>query len=85
MSPPANDRDNLLDFLAAVARPGQNLDGLHDDSDLVTSGLIDSLVVIEIILYLEREYGIDIHAADIDPGSLTTINGILQSIEQGQR
>jgi len=84
MSLPAADRDKLLDFLATVARPGQTLDGLSDDSDLVAAGLIDSLVVIEIILYLEREYRIDIRASGIDPGSLTSVQGILTSIEQSR-
>ena len=82
MTRPDNERAHLLEFLAQVIRPGSSLDDIDEDTNLVTAGVMDSLVVIEIILYLEREHGIDIRAAGIDPADLMSISGVLKSIER---
>lgn len=75
-------RESVLAFLGTVARPGRDPGGVSDDGDLVAAGVVDSLVVIQIILYLEQEYGVDVRSSGIDPASLTTIGGILETIER---
>jgi acyl carrier protein len=49
---------------------------------LVSSGLIDSLAIVQIVVYLESTYGIDFAAGGFDPERLATITSILDLIEE---
>lgn len=71
----------LIDFLRTIQKPGKAIESVGLDESLVTSGLIDSLAIIEIVMFLEKNYGIDFAASGLDPDRLATINGILGVIE----
>ncbi len=75
-------REQLVGFLRGVARPGQVLADIDDDLHLFDAGLLDSLAVIQIILYLEQEHGVNLAAMGIDPAALATVKGILNAIER---
>ena len=49
-------------------------------SSLIDSGLIDSLALLQIITYLEQNYGIDFSEKGIDPGELRSVNAIVEFI-----
>ncbi len=78
-------RDRLRSFLQTIARPGVSIHNLQDDTNLFDHGALDSLAVIQIILYLEREHHVDLGASGIDPAQLGSIGDILDAIEQGTR
>ncbi len=50
---------------------------LADDTSLIESGVIDSTGVLEIVAFLERELGIALADADIDPANLASIGRIV--------
>jgi acyl carrier protein len=54
---------------------------LTDDFDLLTSGLIDSLGIVELIAALERELEITIDLSELDPEQLTTLGPLSRYIE----
>lgn len=74
------ERAALIAFLSDIARPGQSLNSLADADNLVDHGVIDSLAVIQIILYLETEHGVNLGAAGIDPAEIVSIAGIMRAI-----
>ena len=76
------DREDLIAYLRTIARPGQQIDDIGDDINLFDSGVLDSLAVIQIILHLEQNHGVDMAAHGIDPVDLGTIGGILNAIER---
>ena len=82
----ADDRQQrlqgLLDFLRTVQKPGKAVENVGLDESLVTSGLIDSLAIIEIVMFLEKNYDIDFAAGGFDPDRLATIASILDLIEE---
>jgi acyl carrier protein len=78
----AAERARLRAFLEAIRRPDAKGDQWRDDDPLVTSGLIDSLAVLEIISYLESEAGIDFSATGVEPENLRSVNAILDLIER---
>ncbi len=80
MSELEDERRALIDFLQSLAKPGQTIDNIDDDEHLFASGALDSLAILEIIVYLEQNYGIDVPGSDIDPASLVSIKGILETI-----
>ncbi len=75
-------RQALIIFLRAIARPGSSLDEADDHTNLIDDGLIDSLALIQIIQYLEQEYGLNLQACGIDPNDLSTVAGILAAVER---
>lgn len=76
----AENRERLIRFLDGIRRPDRRLSEVEDGDDLVRSGLIDSLALLEIVAFLESEFGVDF-SGGLDPGRLTTIPRILDFIE----
>lgn len=75
-------RQGLLQFLRSIQKAGMPVESLKDDARLVASGLIDSLAILEIIMYLETTYGLDFSTRGVSPEELGSIGGILGLIEQ---
>ncbi len=73
-------RENLIEFLNSVARPGYRADDIDDHSNLIDAGIIDSFALIQIIFHLEQNYGCNLQALGIDPADLGSINGMLTAI-----
>ena len=72
----------LLRFLGTISRPGRRIDDIEQGENLVQAGLIDSLAVLEIVAFLETEFGVDFADTGVDTGRLTTIPSLLDLIEQ---
>ena len=49
---------------------------------MVDSGLIDSLAVLQIVLFLESEFGVSFASTGVDPGRLYTVSSILNLVEE---
>ena len=60
-------RTELIRFLGTVARSGQTLDDVGDDENLIDAGVIDSLAMVQIIVHLEKDHGVDLRMGSIDP------------------
>ena len=80
------ERDQLLadlkQFLRTIQKPGKPMDSVGIDDPLVASGLVDSLAIMQIVVYLEERYGIDFAASGFDPDRLATMGSIVALIEQ---
>jgi acyl carrier protein len=55
-----------------VSDPGE----LTDDTSLIDSGIVDSTGMVEIILFLEAEYGFHVEDHETTPANLETISRI---------
>ena len=75
-------RQDLIRFLREIQKAGVPIETLSDGDGLVTSGLIDSLAILEIVMYLEGNHGIDFSVRGVDPEELGSIGNILDLIEQ---
>lgn len=82
----ADDRQQrlqgLIDFLRTIQKPGKTIESVGLNESLVTSGLIDSLAIIEIVMFLEKKYAIDFAAGGFDPDRLASLASILDLIEE---
>ena len=82
---PEQRRRGLLQFLRSIQKAGMPVESLKDDARLVQSGLIDSLAILQIVMYLETTYGLDFSTRGLSPEELGSIGGILGLIEQEQK
>lgn len=78
----AAHKKKLIEFLHTIRRPDRSLDTVDEKEGLIRSGLIDSLAILEIIEYLEQEYGVDFSARGVDPGEMGSLASILDLIER---
>lgn len=74
MEPPAL-RAAVLAFLRE-ANPGAAVERVDDDDDLVALGFMDSLRVMELILVLEEQLGVELELDSIDPRAFQTVSGV---------
>ncbi len=75
-------RQDLVRFLREIQKAGLPVESLSDSDELVASGLIDSLALLQIVTYLEEAYEIDFADRGVDPEQLGSIGNILDLIEQ---
>lgn len=54
---------------------------LADDEALISGGLIDSLSLVELQLFIEEHFGIRIHDTDLTADAIDTINDLVAVIE----
>ncbi len=51
---------------------------INKNNNMITTGLLDSIDFISLIMKLETELAIDIDFSDMDPETFTTIKGLSQ-------
>ena len=56
-------------------------ESVGDSDSLLTSGLLDSVDVLDIATFLEERWGIDFAGRDFDAGEFDTIDGIASQLE----
>jgi acyl carrier protein len=64
-----------------IAEMGLKPAAITDDFDLLTSGVIDSLGIVELISAIEQQLGIAIDLTELDPEDLTTLGPLSRYIE----
>jgi len=53
-----------------------NDDGLSDDSSFLEEGIIDSTGILELVSFIEEEFGITVDDEDLIPENLDSINNV---------
>jgi len=51
-------------------------DSLEDDLDIFATGLASSIFVIELVVFIEKEFGLSIRDEDLDPTNFASINAL---------
>lgn len=64
----------LRAFVASWFRDGRD-DGLDAETPLVTSGIVDSAGVVEVVEFVESRFGVRITDQDISLRNCNTLNG----------
>jgi acyl carrier protein len=65
-------------FLARFSRNHQ----INDDADIFASGAIHSLVALQLINFIEKEFEIVVADEDLEPDNFRSINNIVAFIER---
>jgi methoxymalonate biosynthesis acyl carrier protein len=69
----ASTRDDLLRFVAARVPAGEEITA---DTDLLESELLDSLLIMDVVVHVEKTYGVKLENADIAPRNFRTVGSI---------
>lgn len=77
-------KQDFLTYLRTIQKPTKKLENVGLNDGLVSTGVIDSLAIVQIVVYLESTYGINFAESGFDPDRLATIASILDLIEESR-
>ncbi|MCA9663327.1 MAG: hypothetical protein KC486_33665 [Myxococcales bacterium] len=83
MALPTLTKESLIEQLEVHAR--DDLGDIDEDTELFSSGLIDSFAMVELLVFLERHTGTKLGPEDIDLDNLDTIGRILKFVDSRKR
>lgn len=68
----------IIDEVAA----GLNIDSLDRDEDLLASDVLDSHGILEIVVFLEERFGIQVADEDLVPENFQSVNSVVAFVER---
>lgn len=71
-------KQTIRDFLSTLT---QREIQIGDDDSLLATKLLDSLKVIELIVFLESHFNLEFDSDDLTPDNLDTINALIGLLE----
>lgn len=71
-------RADVLDFLGRYA---DSVDDIGSDEPLISSGMFDSMVAVQLIDMIQRRYGVEVEDQDLDIANFDTLDGIQRFVE----
>ena len=74
-------RDKIKAFIVENFLFGKD-DGLEDDTSFLEEGIIDSTGVLELVSFLEEEYGIAVEDEELVPENLDSIDNVTKYLER---
>jgi len=75
----------IQDFIHDKVMLGGNRQAIEPDKDLITSGMLDSLAIMQLILYVEERFGVAVADTELVPNNFRTMNLIKEFIERKQQ
>lgn len=74
MEPVTSDQKNVSDFIHKLLNEHGYVEEVSSSDSLILSGLLDSLAVIHIVVFLEEQFGIDFSEVYFDQASFDSID-----------
>ena len=69
----ADIKKNLKSFILEEFLPGEDEEDLTSDVELITTGILDSVSVIQVVAYVEEQFGIKIEAHEASVDNMNSI------------
>lgn len=70
------DKIKISEFVRSLVVAKGFDDNFSDEEALITGGMLDSMDVLNIVVFLEESFGVEFDAIDFDPDKFDTIDGI---------
>lgn len=76
----STDRDTIHQFVA------RHLDGtpFDDDTDLFTDGLVNSLFAVQIVMWVEQTFPVEVRSEDLDMKNFHSVDAIVRFVRERQ-
>jgi acyl carrier protein len=74
------DRTELVDFI--VTNLGVDEDDIADETPLLSSGLVDSFGMVELLVFVEGQTGASIDAGDVNLENFDSVQRILRFVSE---
>ena len=77
-----NIKEEMRAYILSKFLPREKSTNLHDDTPLRTSGIVDSIGMLEIVAFIEERYGIEVDAYEASVENFDRIEDIAAYIER---
>ncbi len=74
------DKIKISEFVRSLVTSKGFDANFSDEEALITAGLLDSMDVLTIVVFLEESFGLDFDVTDFDPDKFDTIDGIFSMV-----
>lgn len=74
-------RNTIRQYILDHFLPGEDPNSLTDQIELRESGILDSHAILNLVLFLEQTFGVEIETANIEAGGLSNIESIEQLVQ----
>jgi acyl carrier protein len=78
-------RGNVKSYILKEFLPGEDPNELTDSTPLITSGILDSIATLKLVLFMEENFGVKLEAHETDAEHLNTLADIEQVIRSKKR
>jgi acyl carrier protein len=78
-------KDRLRQFIVSTYLQGESPANLHDDTRLLSSGVLDSLATLGLVSFVEKEFGIEMEAHETGPDNFDRIEDIAALVARKQK
>ena len=72
----------IREFILTNYLPGESPDNLKNETPLRTSGILDSLATLALISFIEKRFGIEVHARETDIDNFDRLGDIVAFVER---
>lgn len=72
----------LRDYIARNLLFTDNGYGYDDDASFLEEGIVDSVGIMELVMFVEEKYGLSIEDKDLTPDNFDSINKLTHFIKQ---
>ena len=76
-----SDLEQIREFVFRLLSDHGYTEQVDDDDSLILSGLLDSLAVVQIVVFLEKRFGIDFSTIYFDQTNFDSISQIIDFIK----
>jgi acyl carrier protein len=74
-------KQRIREFLSRYVRNHQ----LSDDDDIFTSGFVNSLMAMQLVLFVQKEFAVTVEDEDLDMSNFRSVNAIADLVERKTR
>ena len=82
MAQDRNIRAEVRSFILTHFLVGEREDSLTDSTELLTTGIVSSIAMLELVAFLEEEYAILLGQDDLTPERLDNVERIVDLVEK---
>ena len=79
---PESIKSTLKTFIVEKFLKNNDADSLTYDTPLISGGIIDSILTMQLVVFIENNYAFDFSAHEVDKDNLDTINIIAGFIQK---
>lgn len=75
----------IQNYIIQEFLPGENPENVTDNLPLISSGILDSIATLKLVLFIEERFGITLEAHETDKENMDTLAQMVATIEAKQK
>ena len=71
----------VKEYILSEFLPGEDPGTLSDDTPLITGGILDSIKITKLVIFLEETHGLEFQTHEITAGHIDTLESIARIVQ----